>query len=154
MPEDLWPMFTGRPSRTLFPGDRNLLAGKSVLITGAGGFLGSALAEEIARSNVGCLTLLDQSEAGLAELQVRLKADNGERNIHTALGDVRDESFVTELLEAMRVEVVFHAAACKTCTAVGAQSLHSDLRERARNAPADPRMRTVASARVRPRFDG
>ena len=113
MPEDLWPIFTGRPCRTLYPDDRDLLAGKSVLITGAGGFLGSALAEEIARGSVQSLTLLDQSEAGLADLQVRLKADNGERNIHTALGDVRDEGFVTELLEAMRIEVVFHAAACK-----------------------------------------
>jgi FlaA1/EpsC-like NDP-sugar epimerase len=113
MPEDLWPMFTGRPRRTFYPGDRDLLVGRSVLITGAAGFLGSALAEQIAESSVRCLTLLDQSEAGLADLQVRLKADCGKRQIHTALGDVRDESFVLELLEAMRVEIVFHAAACK-----------------------------------------
>jgi FlaA1/EpsC-like NDP-sugar epimerase len=87
-------------------------AGKCVLITGAGGFIGSALCGALAAASPRFLVLLDASEHNLHELAIALNEQT--RVSHAAvLGDVCDIALLREILERYRPEVIFHAAACK-----------------------------------------
>jgi FlaA1/EpsC-like NDP-sugar epimerase len=87
-------------------------AGKRLLITGAGGFIGSALSLSIAEAAPRLLVLLDHSEHHLHELSIRLREQ--ESVPHEAiLGDVCDVALLAEIFERHRPEVIFHAAACK-----------------------------------------
>jgi FlaA1/EpsC-like NDP-sugar epimerase len=92
-------------------------AGKCVLITGAGGYIGAALAETLAACAPAFLILLDNSEHNLNEITMRLRdADAAARTgvqFSGVLGDVCDEALLAELLERYRPEIILHAAACK-----------------------------------------
>lgn len=92
-------------------------AGKCILITGAGGYIGGALAETLAASAPAFLILLDNSEHNLNEISVRLRdADAATRTgvqYSGVLGDVCDKALLAELFERYRPEIIFHAAACK-----------------------------------------
>ena len=83
----------------------------SVLITGAGGSIGSALAQALARAGVRRLVLLDSSEARLNGIQRRLAQTPAP--VEMALGSIDDAGFVDTLLSRHRVDVVYHAAAWK-----------------------------------------
>lgn len=86
--------------------------GKRVLITGAGGFIGSALARALAEFPVEHLSLLDMAEAGLQELGSRLH--NGPAAPHDlVVGDVCDPELISHLFQRYRPQIVLHAAACK-----------------------------------------
>jgi FlaA1/EpsC-like NDP-sugar epimerase len=92
-------------------------AGKCILITGAGGYIGGALAETLAAYAPAFLVLLDNSEHNLNEISIRL-CDAGSAaapgvQFSGVLGDVCDEALLTELFERYRPEIIFHAAACK-----------------------------------------
>jgi FlaA1/EpsC-like NDP-sugar epimerase len=87
-------------------------AGKRLLITGAGGFIGSALTVALAAGSPRFLVLLDNSENNLHEIAATLREQH--LTGHAAiLGDVCDPAIVAELLERYRPEIIFHAAACK-----------------------------------------
>ena len=87
-------------------------AGKRLLITGAGGFIGSALTVALAAGSPRFLVLLDNSENNLHEIAVTLREQHPAE--HAAiLGDVCDPAAMAELLERYRPEIIFHAAACK-----------------------------------------
>jgi FlaA1/EpsC-like NDP-sugar epimerase len=92
-------------------------AGKCILITGAGGYIGGALAETLAAHAPAFLVLLDNSEHNLNEINMRLRdADATARTavqFSGVLGDVCDEALLAELFERYRPEIIFHAAACK-----------------------------------------
>lgn len=84
------------------------IAGRSVLVTGAGGSIGSTLALEVGKRNPRQLVLLDASEQSLFRIDRELDAP------HTAvLGSVCDRVLLGELLARFRPEIVFHAAAFK-----------------------------------------
>lgn len=83
--------------------------GKRVLITGAGGFIGSALARSVARSSTESLVLLDIAEAGLHELSLEIERDSYE----LVVGDVGDAGLLQHLFERHHPQIVFHAAAYK-----------------------------------------
>jgi FlaA1/EpsC-like NDP-sugar epimerase len=89
------------------------LTGRPVLVTGAGGSIGSELCRQIARVNPSLLVLVDNGEANLFEIERELV---GERHIgftRAVLADVRDEERMREVFAQYRPEVVFHAAAYK-----------------------------------------
>jgi FlaA1/EpsC-like NDP-sugar epimerase len=91
------------------------LAGQVVLITGAGGSIGSELARQIARVAPRKLILLDHAEDNLFRIQRELEDD---RHVHPStlaavLGDCKEEERMREVFAEHRPTIVFHAAAYK-----------------------------------------
>jgi FlaA1/EpsC-like NDP-sugar epimerase len=87
--------------------------GGSILITGAGGSIGSALAKKIAQSDARRLILLDNAEHELHEIELGLDAIN-RCALHTAVvGDICDAALLAELFDEYRPDIVYHAAAFK-----------------------------------------
>src|ERR1700685_3334411 len=87
--------------------------GGSVLITGAGGCIGSALAERIAKSDARNLILLDHAEHELHEITLALFAINGCAPHVAVLGDICDAALLAEVFKEHRPDVIYHAAAFK-----------------------------------------
>jgi FlaA1/EpsC-like NDP-sugar epimerase len=88
-------------------------SGKTVLITGAGGCIGSALAKSIVGSDPRLVILLDHSEQNLYEVHAELTANGGPALYVPILGDIFDEALLNEVLEKYRPDAIYHAAAFK-----------------------------------------
>jgi FlaA1/EpsC-like NDP-sugar epimerase len=89
------------------------LSGKTVLVTGAGGSIGSELCRQIARFNPACLVLLELSEFALYQIEQEFRKTHPSLPIVCAMGDTRNVRRVDWLLREYRPHVVFHAAAYK-----------------------------------------
>jgi FlaA1/EpsC-like NDP-sugar epimerase len=89
------------------------LAGKSVLVTGAGGSIGSALTKAIASCSPSRLVLLDTSERGLYEIDRELLEMESAGEHVSVLGSVCDQDLLSSVFEQNLPQVVFHAAAFK-----------------------------------------
>jgi FlaA1/EpsC-like NDP-sugar epimerase len=87
-------------------------AGKIVLITGAGGCIGSALARNVVRSGAKLVLLVDHSEQNLYEIDSELSVGGSSSHV-PILGDISDEALLDEILEKHRPDTIFHAAAFK-----------------------------------------
>jgi FlaA1/EpsC-like NDP-sugar epimerase len=85
---------------------------KCVLVTGAAGFIGSAVAHSLSRYCVERLVLLDIAESGLHELFLDLER-NGTVAHEEIVGDVCDIALLNEIFDRYRPKIVLHAAACK-----------------------------------------
>jgi FlaA1/EpsC-like NDP-sugar epimerase len=92
---------------------RHLIAGKRVMITGAGGSIGAELARQIAALGPSAIVLLDRYENGLHSLTIEPCWRNARCRPHSVVADVSDAARVTGVLAAHRPEIVFHAAAHK-----------------------------------------
>jgi FlaA1/EpsC-like NDP-sugar epimerase len=92
---------------------RELVAGKRVLITGAGGSIGSELARQIGALSPAALILLDRYENGLHALIMESHWRQQPYPVRAVVGDVASADQMTALLAAERPEIVFHAAAHK-----------------------------------------
>jgi FlaA1/EpsC-like NDP-sugar epimerase len=104
----------GRPQAALDrPAMKALIAGKRVMVTGAGGTIGSELVRQISDLGPAQLTLLDNSEFHLFEIDRELAARHPELSRTVMLRDVRDRDRVAAALAEARPELVFHAAALK-----------------------------------------
>jgi O-antigen biosynthesis protein WbqV len=104
----------GRPQRRLDRGAmERLIAGRRVLVTGAGGTIGGELCRQIAALKPAWLTLVDNGEFALYAIDLEL--GEGEEPVpRTAiLGDVRDAAAMDRIFRQARPDVVFHAAALK-----------------------------------------
>jgi FlaA1/EpsC-like NDP-sugar epimerase len=87
--------------------------GRSVLITGAGGCIGSALAERIAKSDARNLILLDHAEHELHEIELALSRIEGCAPRVAVLGDICDAALLADVFKEHRPDVIYHAAAFK-----------------------------------------
>jgi FlaA1/EpsC-like NDP-sugar epimerase len=89
------------------------LAGRSVLVTGAGGSIGSELARQIARFGPEKLYLLDRDESGLQAPQLSLTGPGLLQGDEIILADIRDLDALRTAFQATLPDLVFHAAALK-----------------------------------------
>jgi FlaA1/EpsC-like NDP-sugar epimerase len=89
------------------------LGGKRVLVTGAGGFIGSAVVKLIAQSDARLLVLLDASEGALYEIDQCLTREKNAVPHLSILANICDPGTISNIFEQHRPQVVFHAAAFK-----------------------------------------
>lgn len=90
-----------------------ILTGRAILITGAGGSIGSELCRQIVRFRPGCLILMDISEQNLYQIEMELRHEYGYSDYVAVLGKVQDKILLEALFQQYRPVVVFHAAAYK-----------------------------------------
>ena len=94
-------------------GLHELMMGKAVMVTGAGGSIGAELCRQIARFSPSELLLFESGEFAMYTIEQELKQSFPELNIVCLIGDVRDAARVDEVLQKYRPIVLFHAAAYK-----------------------------------------
>jgi FlaA1/EpsC-like NDP-sugar epimerase len=92
---------------------KTLIAGRRVLVTGAGGSIGSELCRQIASLKPASLVMLDRYENSLHAIRVELDDRRHACRIVPIIGDVTDASRVNEVLGDHEPEIIFHAAAHK-----------------------------------------
>lgn len=107
---------------------RGWLGGRTVLVTGAGGSIGSELCRQSARHGVGRIVLLEISELALLTIQAELERGFPGLQIDAVLGDCGDPAVIRHAIGCGRPDAVFHAAAYKQVPV-----LESQLREAVRN---------------------
>jgi len=104
----------GRPQAVLDrEGMAAMIHGRSVLVTGAGGSIGSELVRQIAGYGPGRLVLFEATEFNLYSIDMELAGANPELTRVPVLGDVRDAVRVAEVMAEHKPDLVFHAAALK-----------------------------------------
>ncbi len=94
-------------------GLHQLLTGQVVMVTGAGGSIGSELCRQIARFAPAKLVLFEQSELALYAMEQELPQRFPAVPIVPVIGDVKNAAWVNQTMAAQRPAVVFHAAAYK-----------------------------------------
>lgn len=92
------------------------ITGRRVLVTGAGGSIGSELCRQLVRFEPSSLIMLDRDESLLAETQMSIEGRALLDNPSLVLADIRDHKRMLDVFEQYRPEVVFHAAALKHLT--------------------------------------
>jgi FlaA1/EpsC-like NDP-sugar epimerase len=89
------------------------LSGKRVLITGAGGSIGSELARQVHRFGPAEMVLLDRDESALHSVQLAIYGHGLLDSPDTVLADIRDRESLRAIFSEVRPEIIFHAAALK-----------------------------------------
>jgi FlaA1/EpsC-like NDP-sugar epimerase len=89
------------------------IRGKTVLITGAAGFIASELARQVLAFGPSRLHLVDVNETGLYDLQRDMEPDENRSRLRIWLCDVADRDQVDDMMRATRPDILFHAAAYK-----------------------------------------
>ncbi|PJK08229.1 polysaccharide biosynthesis protein [Lysobacteraceae bacterium NML120232] len=107
---------------------RAWLGGRNVLVTGAGGSIGSELCRQCARNGAASITLIEQDELSLLRMEQELRRDFPDIGCVPILGDCGDPAVISHALKQTQVEAVFHAAAYKQVPV-----LEGQLREAVRN---------------------
>ena len=92
---------------------RSLVGGRTVLVTGAGGSIGSELCRQLASLGVGRLILVERAETPLFYVDEELRRRFPSIEVVAIIGDVTDEGSISRLFERWQPTVVFHAAAQK-----------------------------------------
>ena len=92
---------------------RKLLAGKRVLITGAGGTIGAELARQSAAFEPSLLALVDNSEFNLYQIDLEMREAGRTDILYTSLTDVCRREHLDRVFDMVRPDIVLHAAAFK-----------------------------------------
>jgi FlaA1/EpsC-like NDP-sugar epimerase len=104
-------------NRPQVPLDRDgmarLIQGKRVVVTGAGGTIGSELARQVAAFGPGSLVLIDNGEFALWQIDMELAETHPSVRRQSLIADIRDEARIRSVFETIRPELIFHAAALK-----------------------------------------
>lgn len=89
------------------------IKGKSILITGAAGSIGSEIVRQVLSFEPKKLIILDQAETPLHHISLEVECIKGLTQIHTVIADIRDRAAVEKIFKLYRPEMVYHAAAYK-----------------------------------------
>lgn len=86
---------------------------KTVLVTGAGGSIGSELCRQIATQAPTRLVILDVSEFAVYELLKELEKTHPKLTVTPLIGSVQDKAFVSKVIDSFAIDTIYHAAAYK-----------------------------------------
>ena len=89
------------------------LSGKRVMVTGAGGSIGSELCRQVAKLNPELLILFGRGENSLYHTDIELRESEPDLNRAVVIGDIRDNAKVSQITRKYRPHIIFHAAAHK-----------------------------------------
>jgi FlaA1/EpsC-like NDP-sugar epimerase len=89
------------------------LSGKTILVTGAAGSIGSELCRQLLNLPNVTVVALDNNETGLFDLAEGIEDRLAQERLHARVGDITDETRMARLFETVRPHIVFHAAAYK-----------------------------------------
>lgn len=92
---------------------KDYLTGKKVLVTGAGGSIGSEIVRQISRFDPKCIVLLGRGENSIHNIVQQMNDLFPEVKIHIKIADVRDTYTMDQVFSEIHPEVIFHAAAHK-----------------------------------------
>jgi FlaA1/EpsC-like NDP-sugar epimerase len=92
---------------------RSEIAGRSVMVTGAAGSIGSELCRQVARFGPARLVVFDKAESDLFRIECELREAYPCVELVTALGDIRDIDRLGEVMDRSMVDSIYHAAAYK-----------------------------------------
>jgi FlaA1/EpsC-like NDP-sugar epimerase len=101
------------PASLQRPAHPKTISGSTVLVTGAGGSIGSALTRRIAAHSPQLLLLLDHSEQNLYQIESDLTLNCDTVPLVSVLGDICNEALLSEIFERYRPNFIYHAAAFK-----------------------------------------
>ena len=91
----------------------NYITGRRVLVTGAGGSIGSEICRQLIKFKPSDVFMLDRDESGLHGAQLSIQGRALLEDPHLVLADIRDRERIDEIFASIRPEVVFHTAALK-----------------------------------------
>ncbi|MBS0125851.1 polysaccharide biosynthesis protein [Aestuariicoccus sp. KMU-90] len=95
------------------PGVKHAYSGRRILVTGAGGSIGSELCRQLVDCAPACVVLVDHSELALYQIDKELRDLNPSLHVVPVLGTVLNDALMRETIRKHRVEVILHAAAYK-----------------------------------------
>lgn len=101
------------PVKTDLEGITDYVSDKVVLVTGAGGSIGSELSRQIASFNPSRLLLLGHGENSIYTIEMELRSKYPQVQLETVIADIQDRSRMDDVFNRFRPQVVFHAAAHK-----------------------------------------
>lgn len=102
-----------RPIKTDETSIKSFLNAKRVLITGAGGSIGSELTRQVYRYEPSIVGILDRDESAIHDVQLSIDGQGLLSDENLILADIRDKERLVEIFDIYRPEIVFHAAALK-----------------------------------------
>lgn len=113
--KDQFELIIGRPENNLLSDSQmqELFSNSRILIIGAGGSIGSALARRLIFSNIGNVFFLDRDESALHGLALELSSKAASQSENCFIGDIRDLQSISDVISQVKPTIVIHAAALK-----------------------------------------
>jgi FlaA1/EpsC-like NDP-sugar epimerase len=102
-----------RPQVTALPDSAGYLAGGTVIVTGAGGSIGSELCRQVAHAEPKSLVIIGHGENSIFAIASELRQRFPRISVQPVIADIRDKERIGRVMKAVRPDVVFHAAAHK-----------------------------------------
>ena len=96
-----------------FDNELNFLNNKNILISGAGGSIGSEIARLVSKCNIKKLIILDISEFALFSISEELKEINKDLEIYAVLIDIKNTSKLEDIINQFKPDIIYHSAAYK-----------------------------------------
>jgi FlaA1/EpsC-like NDP-sugar epimerase len=113
--KDHFELIIARPETKLLSDSdlQNFFGNSRILIIGAGGSIGSALARRLAFSHIKNVFFLDRDESALHGLALELSSISATKSDNYFIGDIRDKQSIRDVIDEVRPTIVIHAAALK-----------------------------------------